>query len=87
MNKTIRKIMMLVLTVTLAFSVNASAAIFVVNTTADTQDAVAGDGICADSGGACSLRAAITEANALAGADIITLPVGTYTTTLPTTGR
>ncbi|MDQ3181757.1 MAG: CSLREA domain-containing protein [Acidobacteriota bacterium] len=55
---------------------------FVVNTMADTQDAAAGNGICADSGGACSLRAAITEANALAGADIITLPAGTYTQTL-----
>ncbi len=85
MNKTIRKTMMLALLVTLAFiafSVNANAATFVVNTTADTQDATAGNGICADSGGACSLRAAITEANALAGADIITLPAGIYTQTL-----
>ena len=57
-------------------------ATFVVNTTADTQDALPGDGICADSTGACSLRAAITEANALAGADTITLPAGTYTQTL-----
>src|SRR5206468_7653303 len=51
-------------------------------TTADTQDVTPGDGICADAGGACSLRAAITEANALAGADTITLPAGTYTETL-----
>lgn len=67
------------------FLFNASgvyAATFVVNTTADTQDAAAGDTFCADAGGACSLRAAITEANALAGADIITLPAGTYTETL-----
>ncbi len=60
----------------------ASAATFVVNTAADTQDASAGNGICADSSGNCSLRAAISEANALAGADIITLPAGTYTITL-----
>ncbi len=53
-----------------------------VNTTTDTQDANAGNGLCADAGGNCSLRAAITEANALAGADIITLPAGIYTTTL-----
>ena len=53
-----------------AFSVNANAATFVVNTTADTQDAAPGNGVCADGGGMCSLRAAITEANALAGADI-----------------
>jgi CSLREA domain-containing protein len=58
------------------------AATFVVNTTADTQDATPGNGQCADAGGACSLRAAITEANALAGADIITLPAGTYTHSL-----
>jgi CSLREA domain-containing protein len=57
-------------------------ATFVVNTTADTADATPGDGICADSGGQCSLRAAISEANALAGDDIITLPAGTYTQTL-----
>ncbi|MFZ1699275.1 MAG: choice-of-anchor D domain-containing protein, partial [Pyrinomonadaceae bacterium] len=55
---------------------------FVVNTTADTQDAIPGNGVCADAGGACSLRAAITEANASAGADIVTLPAGTYTVTL-----
>ena len=57
-------------------------ATFVVNTTSDTADAAAGDGNCADGAGACSLRAAISEANALAGADIITLPAGTYTATL-----
>ena len=61
---------------------SASAVTFLVNTTADTQDATAGNGVCADAGGACSLRAAITEANALAGADDITLPAGTYTITL-----
>src|SRR5438093_4430358 len=54
------------------------AATFVVNTTADTADAVPGDGICADSGGACSLRAAIQEANALAGPDAIVLSAATY---------
>ena len=58
------------------------AATFVVNTTNDTQDATAGNGVCADAAGACSLRAAITEANGLAGDDIITLPAGTYTQTL-----
>jgi len=66
-----------------AFSVNVNAATFVVNTIADTQDAAPGNGVCADFLGACSLRAAITEANALAGADTITVPPGTYTTTLP----
>ncbi|MGZ8813639.1 MAG: CSLREA domain-containing protein [Mycobacterium sp.] len=36
---------------------------FVVDTTADTADAVFGNGVCADSANDCSLRAAITEAN------------------------
>lgn len=61
---------------------SAKAATFVVNTTADTPDATPGDGICADATPACSLRAAISEANALAGDDIITLPAGAYTQTL-----
>ncbi len=55
------------------------AATFVVNDFNDVVDAAAGDGICATSGAVCTLRAAITEANALAGADVITLPAGTYT--------
>ncbi len=65
-----------------AFSVNVNAATFVVDTTSDTQDAAPGNGICADAGGLCSLRAAISESNALAGPDIITLPAGTYTQSL-----
>lgn len=59
-----------------------SAATFTVNTTNDTVDATPGDGICADAASACSLRAAISEANALAGNDTITLPAGDYTQTL-----
>ena len=54
------------------------AATFVVNTIADTADAVPGDGRCADSGGACSLRAAVQEANAFAGPDTIQLGAATY---------
>ena len=63
--------------------VSSAASTFTVNVTADTQDAVPGDGACSDAEGGCSLRAAITEANALAGPDVITLPAGTYTQTLP----
>src|SRR5271165_2182982 len=37
---------------------------FAVTTTADTHDALPGDGSCADSTGQCSLRAAIEESNA-----------------------
>jgi trimeric autotransporter adhesin len=73
--------------IAIAFSVNVNAATFTVNTTADTQDAAPGNGICADGGGACSLRAAISEANALAGADTITVPSGTHTTLIAGTNE
>jgi CSLREA domain-containing protein len=64
-----------------------AAATFTVNITSDTVDATPGDGICADAGGNCSLRAAIMETNALAGADAINVPAGTYTLTIPGTGE
>jgi len=54
------------------------AANFVVNTTADTIDISPGDGVALDGQGNTSLRAAIMEANALAGADTITLGPGIY---------
>src|SRR5260370_4513728 len=46
----------------------------VVNSAADVHDANPGDGVCetASGNGICTLRAAIEEANALAGADTIT---------------
>jgi CSLREA domain-containing protein len=60
---------------------------FTVNTAADTVDVNPGDGICADSSGNCSLRAAIMEANALPGADTIVLQSGqTYTLSKDTDG-
>jgi CSLREA domain-containing protein len=56
---------------------------FVVNTTEDTVDVNPGDGICADAAGACSLRAAVQEANALAVDATIQLQAGaTYALTL-----
>ncbi|MDY7099865.1 MAG: CSLREA domain-containing protein [Actinomycetota bacterium] len=54
---------------------------FLVGTTADTVDATPGDGVCADATGACSLRAAVQEANASAGGHLV-LPPATYTLTL-----
>ncbi len=63
---------------------------FTVNTTNDTHDATPGDGICADSTGQCSLRAAIEEADAEGvlnpvGETIeVDVPSGTYTLTLGT---
>jgi len=52
-----------------------------VNSTADTVDVSPGNGVCQDAAGNCTLRAAVMEANALAGPDTITLPAGTYTLT------
>ncbi|MSQ28794.1 MAG: CSLREA domain-containing protein [Dehalococcoidia bacterium] len=59
----------------------ASAASFAVNSFGDGTDAVPGNNICetAAGNGVCTLRAAIQEANALAGPDTITVPAGTYT--------
>jgi len=60
---------------------------FVVDTTSDGVDASPGDLICATGGGACTLRAAIQEANAHAGADRIVLPAGTFTLSITGTGE
>jgi CSLREA domain-containing protein len=49
----------------------AQAATFVVNNVGDAGDAAPGNGVCATAGAVCTLRAAIQEANALAGADTI----------------
>jgi len=50
-----------------------------VNSPLDSVDAAPGDGIAADASGNTTLRSAIMEANALSGADTITLGAGTYT--------
>ncbi|HEV7646305.1 MAG TPA: choice-of-anchor Q domain-containing protein [Pyrinomonadaceae bacterium] len=72
--------------IVLSFSIGVAAATFVVNTTADTLDTNLGNGICEDAGSNCSLRAAISEANALAGPDIITLAATIYTQSIPNDG-
>ena len=51
---------------------------FVVDSTADGMDADPGDGTCATIGGACTLRAAVMEADATGAADTISLPAGSY---------
>ncbi|MGD9750062.1 MAG: CSLREA domain-containing protein [Acidimicrobiia bacterium] len=56
----------------------ASARTISVTSTDDRADAKPGDGSCADVGGACTLRAAIQEANARAGTTNIEVPHGTY---------
>src|SRR5437588_4239553 len=55
-----------------------SATTFTVSSTLDATVASI-NGICATAGGVCTLRAAIQEANAHSGDDIINLPPGTYT--------
>jgi CSLREA domain-containing protein len=60
----------------------AAAQVFTVDTTLDVVDVNPGDGECATGAGTCSLRAAVQEANALAGADIIRVPWGTYNLTI-----
>jgi CSLREA domain-containing protein len=65
----------------------ASAATFTVNSTIDAVDAKPGDGVCATATGACTLRAAIQETNALAGADTVIVPAGTYILTIAGRGE
>ena len=68
----------------------APAATFNVNTTNDTDDVNPGDGVCADSDGNCSIRAALEEANALGlanpamGTTQVNVPANTYTLTMAT---
>ena len=62
----------------------AQAAVFTVNTNVDLPDANPGNGVCetAPGNGACTLRAAIQEANALAGVDQIFCRPNTYLLTV-----
>lgn len=53
---------------------SARAATFTVDSTADAVDVNPGDGVCAAASGPCTLRAAIMEANAFGGPDIISFP-------------
>lgn len=78
--------LLLSLTFSLVFFFPVSAATFNVNTTADTFDIFPGNGICFDNSGRCSLRAAISEANAYPGADFIVVPAGIFTIGIPESG-
>ncbi len=66
-------------TVTLVVS---SGTDLIVTTLDDGPDAAPGDGACDTGTSACTLRAAIQEANAISGDQTITLPPGTYTLTV-----
>ena len=62
-------------------------ATFTVNSTVDAVDANPGGGTALTATGQITLRSAIQEANALAGADTIVLPAGTYLLTIAGTGE
>lgn len=73
---------MVIAVAAICFCRSACALEWAVDTTADTSDQNPGDGVCEDVAGACSLRAAIQEANAMAGADQIRLSKGNHLLTL-----
>jgi hypothetical protein len=77
------------LTVTVIFApvCPALAHTFTVNSATDAVDTNGGDGLARTAGGLTTLRAAIQEANALADADTINLPAGTYTLTIAGAGE
>lgn len=58
-----------------------------VTSTLDTVDANPGDGVASDVNGDATLRAAVMDANALAGADTITLGAGVFALTISGTGE
>jgi len=67
--------------IAMLFTTTAQAVNFTVDSNSsniDTVDVTPGDGACADASNICTLRAAIQESNALAGADTITLPAGVF---------
>jgi CSLREA domain-containing protein len=65
----------LALSIALSSTQNAAAATYTVDSTADAFDVVPGNGICADSTGACTLRAALQEANSVSGPHTINFSV------------
>jgi CSLREA domain-containing protein len=79
--------LLLCLGVVLGTAAASNGATFVVDSTSDAVDATPGDGTCATAGGECTLRAAIMEANALAGADTVVLSTATYTLTVGGAGE
>jgi CSLREA domain-containing protein len=68
------------------FGRETSAEELTVDSTADATDTSPGDGVCFTAAGACTLRAAIQEANASDGDDMIALPAGTITFALAGAG-
>jgi hypothetical protein len=60
-----------------ALAAPAAAATYVVNNNGNSSDSSVGNGVCRTSGGVCTLRAAIQEANATSALDTITFAIGT----------
>jgi parallel beta-helix repeat protein/predicted outer membrane repeat protein len=80
------RVLAIVFAVILLLCSDARATAYVVDDVGEAHDATPGDDSCDTGTGKCTLVAAIEEANAHAGADIIQLPPATYTftVTLPT---
>ncbi len=77
---------LLVFTLILAFSgppAPSYAASFTVDDLGDAVDVTPGDGLCETASNTCTLRAAIQEANSFPGDDVILLPAGTITLSIP----
>lgn len=77
-------LLLIVIILDLLFAVPGQSATFIVNTNQDIVDANPGDGICetGEDNHICTLRAAMQEANAWPGKDIIQLPSGNYSIAL-----
>jgi CSLREA domain-containing protein len=60
---------------------------FIVTSTLDETDTNAGDGVCLGASGYCTLRAAIQQANAFPGPDVIKLKTGLYMLTITGTAE
>jgi len=65
----------------------AQAATFIVNSVSDEPDANLNDGVCKTANNLCTLRAAIQQANALNGADVINFDLGAGTPAIPLTSE
>lgn len=82
------KLLALVVFLTLAVPLSAGfadpawAETFTVDSRNDGTDVQPGDGRCAAEAGGCTLRAAIMETNALSGQDGVSIPAGSYVTSI-----
>jgi hypothetical protein len=75
-------VLWLAMLIAVAAASTANAVTFTVNVTGDTPDANPGDGVAEDENGDTSLRAAMEEANALSGADVVQFDSGLANSTI-----